>query len=39
MLVSGKLALRIPNEHLKSALDWVILTMGIVILVKEFLSL
>ncbi len=39
ILVGGKLALRIPNERLKPAFGWFILTMGIYILAKELITL
>jgi hypothetical protein len=37
--VGGKLASRIPNEKLKPAFGWFVLTMGIYILAKELIML
>ena len=39
ILVGGKLASRIPNERLKPAFGWFVLTMGIYILAKELITL
>ena len=39
ILVGGKLASRIPNEKLKPAFGWFVLTMGIYILAKELIML
>ncbi len=39
ILVGGKLALRIPNERLKPAFGWFVLTMGIYILAKELTAI